>query len=67
MSFNNKKKNSKHNEMRRAKIFLSPFTKCHTDQVKADGAVRRTAAREKKSMNVFSCEACKEEAATLEI
>ena len=68
MSFNNNEKNSKHDEMPDAKILLSPFTECcHTDPVKADGAVRRTGSRENKSMNIFNCEACKEETTTLEI
>jgi hypothetical protein len=60
--------NSKHNEMPHAKILLSPFTDCYpTDQVKADGTVRRTGARENKSMNIFSCETCREWVTTLEI
>ena len=50
---NNNNNNSKYNEMPHAKILLSPFTDCyHTDQVKADGTVSRTGAREKKSMNL---------------
>jgi hypothetical protein len=65
---NNNNNNSNHNEMPHTKILLSPFTDSHrTDQVKADGTVRRTDAREKKSMNIFSCEACKEETTTFEI